>query len=78
MFNTNQKNFFKFRKDIKEEPEYEEEDSDDLSNAVKLLKKEKEEEKKKEIENQKKIQKENNGKNAIKFPEIYQYFNKNK
>ena len=78
MFNTNQKNFFKFRKDIKEEPEYEEEDSDDLSNAVKLLKKEKEEEKKKEIENQKKIQKEYNGKNAIKFPEIYQYFNKNK
>ena len=78
MFNTNQKNFFKFRKDIIEEPEYEEEDSDDLTNTVKMLKieKEKEELKKKEIEELKKQKNQTNNKNSIKFPEIYKYFNK--
>ena len=68
LFNTNQKNFFKFRKDIIEEPENEEEDSnDDLQNNIYNTKNEK----KNKLSNNKN---KNEKKNSIHFPEIYKYF----
>ena len=80
MFNTNQKNFFKFRKDIIEEPEYKEEDNsfNELEDHVINLKKKEEENKLKENEEIKKLNntKEKNSKTSIQFPEIYKYFRK--
>ena len=80
VFNTNQKNFFKFRKDIIEEPEYKEEDNsfNELEDHVINLKKKEEENKLKENEEIKKLNntKEKNGKTSIQFPEIYKYFRK--
>jgi hypothetical protein len=82
LFNTNQKNFFKFRKDIIEEPEYKEEDNsiDEIEEHVKNLKNKKEKEKNlKEFEEIKKLNnntKEKNSKTSIQFPEIYKYFRK--
>ena len=66
MFNTNQKNFFKFRKDIIEEPENEDEESnDDLHEKNNIVN-----------EKKNKINHNNNKKekNSIQFPEIYKYF----
>ena len=80
LFNTNQKNFFKFRKDIIEEPEYKEEDNsfNELEDHVINLKKKEEENKLKENEEIKKLNnaKEKNSKTSIQFPEIYKYFRK--
>ena len=82
LFNTNQKNFYKFRKDIIEQPEYEEDDGYDIIEVVNKLKKQKEEEEKLknkneiiDIKNQRKF-KGKKGKSSIQFPEIYKYFRK--
>ena len=82
LFNTNQKNFYKFRKDIIEQPEYEEDDGYDIIEVVNKLKKQKEEEEKlknkneiNDIKNQRKF-KRKKGKSSIQFPEIYKYFRK--
>ncbi len=69
LFNTNQKNFFKFRKDIIEEPENEEDDSnDDLQNKINIINTQNDK-KNKIYHNTNKKEK-----NSIQFPEIYKYF----
>jgi hypothetical protein len=78
LFNTNQKDFFKFRKDIKEEPENEEEDdskkeeeingeNEEKKNIVKNI------QSKSEI-NTKRDNDENIPKKDIQFKEIFKYF----
>ena len=80
IFNTNQKDFFKFRKDIKEEPENEEDDENKKEEEINSNNEEKTEEKKNHIKNTKSKsemntkRENNNTKKDIQFKEIFKYF----
>ena len=81
IFNTNQKDFFKFRKDIKEEPENEEDDENKNEEEINSNKEENIEEQKNHIKNIKSkseinSNRENNNitKKDIHFKEIFKYF----
>ena len=80
IFNTNQKDFFKFRKDIKEEPENEEDDENKKEEEINSNNEEKTEEKKNHIKNIKSKsemntkRENNNTKKDIQFKEIFKYF----
>ena len=81
IFNTNQKDFFKFRKDIKEEPENEEDDENKNEEEINNNKEENFEEQKNHIKNIKSkseinTNRENNNitKKDIHFKEIFKYF----
>ena len=80
IFNTNQKDFFKFRKDIKEEPENEEDDENKKEEEINSNNEENTEEKKNHIKNIKSKseintnRENNNTKKDIQFKEIFKYF----
>ena len=80
IFNTNQKDFFKFRKDIKEEPENEEDDENKKEEEINSNNEENTEDKKNHIKNIKSKseintnRENNNTKKDIQFKEIFKYF----